>query len=268
MSIMASRRASTSLCFSLHLIWHSLAIGVTLSLWYGFSRKSIQPIIMTSSRASISVSYIGFSRRSTSLMTSRCTSSSLSFDYASLVRVPAFDLPLCEFQSFDITSRFASSGSLIWPLALQVPVFQSDLSLCEFQSFNMTSTSLSIRPLTVRVPVVQYDLSLCEFRSLTLSLPQEYTVRFSPKTLLLVLSSLTRVFSRRSKSEDFIIWPLPQELCQRSSRVAIKLKAYPCPSYYIGFSTSDPASTVRRLSNHLHSSRPCSGQPIEFYWVW
>jgi len=46
-------------------------------------------------------------------MTSRYTSSSLSFDYASLVRVPAFDLPLCEFQSFDITSRLASSGSLV-----------------------------------------------------------------------------------------------------------------------------------------------------------
>ena len=131
--------------------------------------------------------HYGFARRSTSLMTSRCTSSSLSFDYASLVRVPAFDLPLCEFQSFNPTSRCASS-------------------------------SLSIRPLAVQVP---YDLSLCKFQSLSLSLPQEYSVRFSPKTLFLVLSSLTRVFSRRSKSEDFIIWPLPQELCQRSSRMAI-----------------------------------------------
>jgi len=221
---MASRRASTSLCFSLHLIWHSHWHNLVVVIWLlsqeypayynDFSPCEYQCFI-----------YYGFSRRSTSLMTSRCTSSSLCFDYASLVRVPAFDLPLCEFQSFDITSHLASSGSLVWPLALQVPVFQSDLSPCEFQSFNMTSTSLSIRPLALRVPVVQYDLSLCEFRSLTLSLPQEYSVRFSPKALLLVLSSLTRVLSRRSKSEDFIIWPLPQELCQRSSRVAIKLKA-------------------------------------------
>ena len=108
---------------------------------------------------------------------------------------------------------------------MRVPVFQYDLSPCEFQSFNPTSrrasSSLSIRPLAVRVPVSY------------LSLPQEYSVRFSPKTLLLVLSSLTRVFSRRSKSEDFIIWPLPQELCQQSSRVAIKLKALPCPPYYM-----------------------------------
>ena len=31
---------------------------------------------------------------------------------ASLVRVSAFDLPLCEFQSFDMTSRRASSSPI------------------------------------------------------------------------------------------------------------------------------------------------------------
>ena len=141
---MASRRASTSLCCSLYLIWRNLAIGVTLSLCYGFSHKSIQPIIMTSRRASTSLLYTmaspagvpalltschskyqsfissfisyGFSRRSTS-----------PFDFspqqvpvvllivASLVRVPAYycDLPLCGFQSFNVTSRYASSSPLI-----------------------------------------------------------------------------------------------------------------------------------------------------------
>ena len=167
---MASCRASTSLQCSLYLIWRNLAIGVTLSLCYGFSHKSIQPIIMTSLRASTSLLYTmaspagvpalltschskyqlfisyGFSRRSTS-----------QFDFspqqvpvvrmivASLLRVPACycDLLLCEFQSFNPTSRCGSSSLSIRPLAVQVPVFQSDLSLCEFQSFNPTSRCAS-----------------------------------------------------------------------------------------------------------------------------
>ena len=202
-------------------------------------------------------------------MTSRCTSSSLSFDYASLVRVPAFDLPLCEFQSFDITSRLASSGPLIWPLALQVPVFQSDLLLCEFQSFNMT------------LPVCQSDLSLCEFQSFNMTsryassglllylsrrsiqsdsarrlyhwycpLSQEYSpAGVSPKTLLSGLS-------RRSYASDPAVWRSSWRrilalLIILASRRAIQ-----------------PRRSVDFLSNHLHSSRLCSGQPLEFYWVW
>jgi len=160
---MASRRASTSLCCSLYLIWRNLAIGVTLSLCYGFSHKSIQPIIMTSRRARTSLLYTMASPAGVPvLLTSRRSKyqsyrSTSQFDslpqqapvvrmiVASLVRVPAYycDLPLCEFQSFNPTSHCASSSLSIRPLAVRVPVFQSDLSLCEFQSFNPTSRCVS-----------------------------------------------------------------------------------------------------------------------------
>ena len=147
--------------------------------------------IVTSRRTSSSFSY-GFS----------CKSSSLLLLWLLAVRVPVLryycDFPLCEFQSFGINVT----------LAVRVPVVQYDLSPCEFQSINMTScyasSSQSIWPLAMRVPV-SFFISPAGV--------------FSPKTLL--LASLTRVFSRRSKSEDFIIWPLQQELCQRSSRMAI-----------------------------------------------
>ena len=99
--------------------------------------------------ASTSRSYdCGFSRKSSSLLL-----------WPPAVQVPVFqsDLSLCEFQSFNPTSRCASSSVSIWPLAVRVQVFQSDLSLCEFQSFNMTSCYASssplIWPLALQIPV-------------------------------------------------------------------------------------------------------------------
>jgi hypothetical protein len=185
--------------FSLHLIWHSHWHNLVVVIWLlsqeypayynDFSPCEYQCFI-----------YYGFSRRSTSLMTSRCTSSSLCFDYASLVRVPAFDLPLCEFQSFDITSRLASSGPLIWPLALQVPVFQSDLSLCEFQSFNMTSRYASSGLLLyLSRRSIQSD-SARRLYYWYCPLSQEYSpAGVSPKTLLSGLF-------RRSYASDPAVW--------------------------------------------------------------
>ena len=139
------------------------SLRASTSLLYTMASPAGVPALLTSrhSKYQSFISY-GFSPRSTS-----------PFDFspqqvpvvrmivASLVRVPAYycDLPLCEFQSFNPTSRCASS-------------------------------SLSIRPLAVQVP---YDLSLCKFQSLSLSLPQEYSVR--------------RLY----------YWPLSQELCQRSA---------------------------------------------------
>ena len=142
---------------------------------------------------------------------------------ASPVRVPALYIVTSRRTSSSLSYGYGfsckSSSLLLWLLAVRVPVlrYYCDFPLWEFQSFgiNVTSrcasSSLWIQPLAVRVPVVQYDLSLCEFQSLSLSLPQEYSVR------RLYYWPLSQEYS----AKDFIIWPLPQELCQRSSRMAI-----------------------------------------------
>ena len=124
---MASRRASTSLCFSLHLIWHSRWRNLvsSLLLWLLAVRVSVFHILWL-----------------------------LPQEYQ------PYDLSVYEFQSlFWLCLSRKSSG--FWPPAVRVPVLWYNLSPCEFRSFNMTScsasTGLSIRPLAVRVPVVQYD---------------------------------------------------------------------------------------------------------------
>ena len=82
---------------------------------------------------------------------------------------------------------------------------------------------------------------------------------FSPKTLL--LASLTRVF------------------CQRLYHLASPAGAMPAIQPYgdLAKGVTLPSLLLAsqraiqplgpRLSNHLHSSHPCSGQPLEFYWV-